>query len=103
MKLSDMLLYAGLAAAGAVAAAGGLRLVWHAIGLYRIHRAGPRTIRASRHVLWWDPGDVGGLDMSGGPGGPASAPAPPFRFLAEHTTGSQPCVSITMRGSVSGA
>ena len=94
MKLSDMLLYAGLAATGTVAAAGGLRLIWHAIGLYRIHRAGPRALRASRHVIWRDPGNVGGLDMSAGPGGPGSAPEPPFRFLEEHTTGSQPCVSV---------
>jgi len=95
VTLSDMLLYAGLAATGTVAAAGGLRLIWHAIGLYRIRRAGPRTLRASRHVLWRDPGDVGRLDMSAGPGGPGSEPAPPFRFLEEHTTGSQPCVSVT--------
>ncbi|MDQ3212312.1 MAG: hypothetical protein M3Q85_06545 [Acidobacteriota bacterium] len=94
MKLSNILLYAGFAAAGTVATAIGLRLVWHAIGLYRIRRAGPRALRAFRHVLWRDPGDVPHLDMIAGPGGPGSAPAPPFRFLEEHATGSQPCVSV---------
>jgi hypothetical protein len=32
--------------------------------------------------------------MTNGPGGAGGAPAPPFRFLEEHATGSQPCVSV---------
>ena len=33
--------------------------------------------------------------MSNGPGGPDGAPAPPFRFLEEHSSGSQPCISVS--------
>jgi hypothetical protein len=69
-------------------------VIWRAIGLYRIRRAGPRPLSASRHRIWRDPGDVAGLDMTGGPGGPDGAPAAPFRFIEEHLTGSQPCVSV---------
>ncbi len=32
--------------------------------------------------------------MSAGPGGPSQAPEPPFHFLEEHTSGSQPSVSV---------
>jgi hypothetical protein len=89
-----VLLYLVLAAGGTIAAAAGVRLVWHAIGLYRIRRAGPRRLRASRHVIWRDPGDVARLDMTSGPGGPDGAPVPPFRFVEEHQSGSQPCVAV---------
>jgi hypothetical protein len=89
-----MLLYLALAAGGTIAAAAGVRLAWHAIGLYRIRRAGPRRLRASRHVIWRDPGDVARLDMTSGPGGPDGAPVPPFRFVEEHQSGSQPCVAV---------
>jgi hypothetical protein len=34
------------------------------------------------------------LDLAAGPGGPAVAPSPPYRFIEEHTSGSQPCVSV---------
>jgi hypothetical protein len=32
--------------------------------------------------------------MVSGPGGPAMAPKPPYRFIEEHSSGSQPCVSV---------
>ena len=41
-------------------------------------------------VLWRDPGTVERLDLAGGPGGRARAPKPPFRFLAEDSTGTTP-------------
>ena len=93
MKLSDMLLYAAIAVGGTLLAATVVRLVWLGIGAWRIRQAGPRRLRASRHVIWRDPGDVAALDMAAGPGGPDGAPSPPFRFVEEHATGSQPCVS----------
>lgn len=34
------------------------------------------------------------LDFTSGPGGGACIPVPPYRFLEEHLTGTQPCVSI---------
>jgi hypothetical protein len=62
--------------------------------MYRIRRAGPRPIAASTHVIWRDPGNISQLDLTNGPGGVNGAPKPPFQFLQEHLTGSQPCVSI---------
>jgi hypothetical protein len=94
MSFAHILLYAAIAVAGTIATAAGIRLIWLAIGQYRIRRAGPRDIRASRHVIWRDPGDVAGLDVVNGPGGRNGAPAPPFRFVEEHLSGSQPCVAV---------
>ncbi len=82
------------AVAGTIVVAALVRGIWHAVGLYQIHRAGPRQLRASHHVLWRNPGDVARLDLSDGPGGPNGAPSPPFHFIEEHLTGSQPCVSV---------
>jgi hypothetical protein len=97
MELSDtadVLLYVFIAIAGTIATAACVRLVWLALGMYRINRAGPRRLLASRHVIWHDPGDVARADMFNGPGGLDGAPADPFQFVAEHVTGSQPCVSV---------
>jgi hypothetical protein len=89
-----VLLYAVLVALGIIAVTHAVRMVWSAIGMYRIHRAGPRPLRHARHVIWRDPGAVESLDLCGGPGGATGAPAPPFRFLEEHATGTHPCVSV---------
>jgi hypothetical protein len=97
MELSDtadILLYVFIAIAGTIVTAAGVRLVWLARGRYRIRRAGPRLLLASHHLIWRDPGDVARADMPGGPGGVDGAPAEPFRFVEEHLTGSQPCVSV---------
>ena len=40
------------------------------------------------------PGPARRRDLAAGPGGRDGAPAPPFQFIEEHTTGSQPCVSV---------
>lgn len=90
-----LLLLVFLSAVGAVVIAAFLRLGWLAAGAYRIRRAGPRPLSATRHTIWRDPGAVEALDLTNGPGGPGGAPAPPFRFIEEHMTGSQPCVSVT--------
>ena len=71
-----------------------VRGVWRIRGLYRIHRAGPRPLRAKRHRIWRDPGPAGQRDLVYGPGGRRRVPVPPFEFLEEHLTGSQPCVSV---------
>lgn len=89
-----VILYVLAAAAGTAVLVVGLHLLWRALSAYRINRAGPRPLRAGRHVLWRDPGEVQKLDLRQGPGGPRGAPAPPFRFLEEHASGSQPCVSV---------
>jgi hypothetical protein len=71
-----------------------LRAYWFGVGAYRIRRAGPRQLLASRHRLWEDPGPIAHLDLRYGPGGADGVPAPPFAFIDEHATGSQPCVSV---------
>ena len=91
--MANLLLYALGGAAGTVAAARLMRLGWHAAGLYKIRKAGPRPLFGVRHVLWRDPGHVPALDLAAGPGGADGAPAPPFEFLGEPAGGSQPCVS----------
>jgi hypothetical protein len=90
----QVILYALAAVGGTLATAAALRLIWWAIGVYRIRQAGPRPISASRHRIWRDPGDVARLDLANGPGGPDGAPRPPFRFVEEHSAGSQPCISV---------
>jgi hypothetical protein len=92
------------ASAAAVAIAGGIvamRVAWRARGMYLIRRAGPRRLRAAAHLIWREPGAIHALDLTHGPGSAAIEPRPPFRFIEEHLTGSQPCVSVTdVRGRV---
>jgi hypothetical protein len=90
----DILLYGVIGSIGVAVAAAGLRLVWLGVGAWRIRRAGPRRLRASRHSIWRDPGVVEELDLESGPGGLDGAPVAPFRFIEEHLNGSQPCVSV---------
>src|SRR3954469_21880664 len=71
-----------------------LRLFWRAVGYYKVRKAGPRPLFGVRHRLWRDPGVVEGLDIDGGPGGREQAPKAPFQFIEEHSSGSQPCVSV---------
>jgi hypothetical protein len=53
-----------------------------------------RRVRAERRSIWADPGEVERLDFAFGQGGRDGGPAPPFRFIAEHATGSSPCLSV---------
>src|SRR3954454_24590727 len=71
-----------------------LRLFWRAVGYYKVRKAGPRPLFGVRHRLWRDPGDIARLDMAFGPGGQGQAPVAPFRFIEEHGTGTQPCLSV---------
>lgn len=90
----EWLLYAALALGAIVASRLALDGIWRGIGAYRIRRAGPRPLRVSSHRVWRDPSPSDALDAVHGPGSPEGAPAPPFRFIEEHTTGSQPCVAV---------
>ncbi len=86
-----------LACAAAAAIAAGFVVVhgvWRAVGIYKISRAGPRRVFATVHLIWRDPGAIEQLDLWHGPGGAELEPRPPFRFLEEHLSGSQPCVSV---------
>src|SRR3954452_8617536 len=83
---------------GASAVAAGyllLRFYWAARGTYKLRKAGPRPLFGARHRLWRDPGAVERLDMTAGPGGRDFIPVPPYRFLEEHASGTQPTVSVT--------
>ena len=91
---SEVLTYIASAAVAVLLAVIGLRLFWRTVGYYKVRKAGPRPLFGVRHRLWRDPGAVAALDMVSGPGGPAQMPAPPYRFIEEHSTGTQPCVSV---------
>jgi hypothetical protein len=67
---------------------------WWVISRYKLRTARARKLRAARATLWRDPGEVERLDFRAGPGGKDGAPAPPFRFVKEHSTGSNPCLSV---------
>jgi hypothetical protein len=92
--VTDTFFYAVIAAAGAVLTYIVLQLIWRAIGYYKVRKAGPRPLVGVRHRLWRDPGDIERLDLAAGPGGLDGAPQPPFHFIEEHLSGSQPCVSV---------
>jgi hypothetical protein len=70
---------------------------WLVFGYWRLkselkrRREGEPPLRSRRVVIWRDPGDVSKRDLAAGPGQP---PRPPFQFMEEHDSGSQPCVSI---------
>ena len=70
---------------------------WVVFGYWRLksewkrRQEGKAPLRSQHAAIWRDPGDVSRRDLSKGPGAP---PQPPFHFLEEHDTGSQPCLSI---------
>ena len=88
------LTYIAWAAAAAVVVYVGLLLFRRLAFSYKLHKAGPRPLLGVRHRLWRDPGEVERLDLSAGPGGAEQRPVPPFQFIEEHSTGTQPCVSV---------
>jgi hypothetical protein len=94
VPLESILIWSVIAAAGIAVGTYVVHGAWSAIGAWRIRRAGPRPLAALRHVLWRDPGDVASLDLAHGPGGPDLRPRPPFHFVEEHGTGTNPCVSV---------
>ena len=83
---------------GVVAGVGGgfvvVHLGWRLHGIWKIYRAGPRRLWATRHRIWREPTGEDSTDLRFGPGGRDCVPAPPFRFVEEHFTGSQPCVAV---------
>jgi hypothetical protein len=50
---------------------------------------------APQPMIWQDPGDVEKLDLGGSLGFPVAQPRPPFRFVKEDTSGTQPKVFLT--------
>src|SRR3954467_8240191 len=92
--MREVLSYTAWVIGGIVVAYVALRLFWRAVGYYKVRKAGPRPLFGVRHRLWRDPGVVEALDIDGGPGGREQAPKAPFQFIEEHSSGSQPCVSV---------
>jgi hypothetical protein len=52
-------------------------------------------VRPGTPVIWRDPGEVEKLDFVYGAGGRDKAPAPPFAFVEENLSGSNPKVRVT--------
>lgn len=94
MAWTTALWYFVLAAAGAAAVFAAVHATWRLHGRWKIYRAGPRRLWATRHRLWREPTPADAADLRFGPGGEGLVPAPPFEFLEEHRSGSQPCVSV---------
>ena len=94
MPWVEVFWYAVLAVAGVIAGIVAVHLLWRLDGIRRIRRAGPRLLLAARHRIWREPALADATDLRFGPGGAASVPRPPFRFVSEHFTGSQPCVAV---------
>jgi hypothetical protein len=94
MPWFDVLRIVLLVVGGAVAVFAAVHLLWRLDGMRRIRRAGPRLLLAARHRIWREPTLADLSDLRHGPGGAAGAPRPPFQFVAEHFTGSQPCVAV---------
>jgi hypothetical protein len=69
-------------------------LSWWLRSRFMLLMAKRRRVRAERRSIWADPGEIERLDFAFGFGGPDGAPLPPFRFVAEHATGSSPCLSV---------
>ena len=63
-------------------------------GAWKIRRAGPRRLLATRHRLWSEPSTREQIDLRYGPGGKEFVPQAPFEFEEEHLAGSQPCVAV---------
>jgi hypothetical protein len=67
---------------------------WRLRSMLQIWRAEEQPLHSRRAAIWRAPVDVQRLDLAAGPGGADGAPVAPFTFVEEHTSGSQPCVSI---------
>jgi len=90
----DGLLYLVLGALGTIATVIAVHIVWHLHGRWKIRRAGPRLLLATHHRIWREPTAAELSDLRFGPGGEDEVPVPPFRFVREHLSGSQPCVAV---------
>ena len=92
--MAGVTLYVLIGIAGTAIAFFLLKAAWRLIGYYKVRKAGPPPLSGAEHILWRDPGNVAQLDLACGSGGSDGRPAPPFDFLEEHHSGSQPCVSV---------
>src|SRR5262245_38759262 len=54
-----------------------------------------KAAQVSATLIWADPGEVENLDFAGGPGGRDGEPKPPFTFIEESLSGSNPKVRVS--------
>jgi hypothetical protein len=94
MPWVEVIGYTLLSVAGAVVVFAAVHLLWRLDGIRRIRRAGPRLLQSTRHRIWREPALADLSDLRFGPGGAEGVPQPPFNFVKEHFTGSQPCVAV---------
>ena len=94
MTPTKLVLIAAGIAAGAIIVTWLVFLFWRVRSSLRRRAAGDAPLQSRRAAIWRDPGPPESLDLAAGAGGRDGAPAPPFRFVEEHTTGSQPCLSV---------
>jgi hypothetical protein len=81
-------------ASGIAAGTTGVYTFWRVKSMLRVWRAPSRPLQSMQALIWRSPGDIATLDLAAGPGGRDGEPRPPFTFVEEHLTGSQPCVSV---------
>ena len=94
MSWSRVIWWTLLAVASVAMASALLRLKWRVHSQWRIRRAGPRRLTATRHRIWRHPTGAELSDLRFGPGGEAGVPVAPFTFVEEHLAGSHPCVAV---------
>src|SRR5262245_40124415 len=54
-----------------------------------------KPTQVSATLIWADPGEVENLDFAGGPGGRNREPKPPFTFIEESFSGTNPKVRVS--------
>lgn len=95
LPIESVLLWVLIGIAGLVVGYYVVHFAWETFGAWKIRQAGPRELTAVRHALWTDPGNVAALNLRDGPGGTDGWPVPPYRFVEEHLSGTQPCMSVS--------
>jgi hypothetical protein len=93
-RMDELLLTIIWVVVGLTAGTAAVFTFWRVRSIVKVWRAPDQPLHSVHTAIWRDPGDVRRLDLAAGPGGPDGAPAPPFIFIEEHFTGSQPCVSV---------
>ena len=94
MSLTDILQFLFWTAVIIVGGTWFVRGYWRLRGEITRFSEGDASLQSSRTVIWRDAEPITPEEMEAGPCGSRGAPSPPFHFVEEHDTGSQPCVSI---------
>jgi hypothetical protein len=60
-----------------------------------VERTPQKELTTGESILWVDPGDVASLDFKFGVGGRVNQPQPPFQFVNEDLSGTNPKIDVT--------